>query len=132
MPPAPDAHRTILIVDDEAPLRGVLARQLRAAGFRILEAGNGSEALAVLECRGRPVDLVLADVVMPGMNGTELADRLLAQDPAQPIVLMSAYAPSGMVEVGSGRRVSMLRKPFDVAALIDSVERAVAQTPTEG
>ena len=72
----PQADRpTILIVEDEAALRKLVRRVLEDDGRRVLDAGNGHEALAVLEREGDRVDLMITDVVMPGMNGPELVAR---------------------------------------------------------
>ena len=86
---------TVLVVDDETPIRRLLRRQLEALGCTVLEAESGPEALRLLLSRRGTLDLVLSDVVMPEMNGTELADRILADNPEQSIVLMSGHVPGG-------------------------------------
>ena len=77
-PPAATArgHETVLVVEDEPPLRELAARVLAAAGYTVLQAANGADALALLAGHAEPVHLVFTDVVMPGMNGRELAARL--------------------------------------------------------
>jgi two-component system, cell cycle sensor histidine kinase and response regulator CckA len=86
-------HSTILIVDDEDAVRIALRRQLTAQGHTVLEASHGIEALALVRMQEGRVELVLADVVMPEMNGTELAATLQTEYPDLPVILMSAYAP---------------------------------------
>lgn len=109
--PAPPTG-TILLVDDEDGVRVVLRRQLVAQGHTVLEASHGAEAIAVVRMRRGNLDLVLADVVMPEMNGTELAATLVRDYPGLPVILMSAYAPAGLTQVGPGHKVPVLQKPF--------------------
>jgi CheY-like chemotaxis protein len=72
---------TILLVDDEPDIRSLVRDVLGPQGYRILEAGNADEALRVAQEHGKPIDLLLTDVVMPGMHGHELAAQLLVQRP---------------------------------------------------
>jgi two-component system cell cycle sensor histidine kinase/response regulator CckA len=110
--PAPPTG-TILLVDDEDGVRVTLRRQLVAQGHTVLEASHGAEGLAVVRMRRGNLDLVLSDVVMPEMNGTELAATLLHDYPGLPVILMSAYAPAGLTQVGAdGHKVPVLQKPF--------------------
>jgi CheY-like chemotaxis protein len=114
---------TILVVDDLESVRLLLRRQLGELGHTVLEAADGPEALAITRRRQGRLDLVLADVVMPGMNGTELAASLVTEFPGLPIVLMSGYAPIGMTRVGFGEAlIPVLHKPFDTAQLDELVE----------
>ncbi len=110
--PAPPTG-TILLVDDEDGVRVTLRRQLVAHGHTVLEASHGAEALAVVRMRRGNLDLVLSDVVMPEMNGTELAATLVRDYPGLPVILMSAYAPAGLTQVGpDSHKVPVLQKPF--------------------
>jgi PAS domain S-box-containing protein len=92
--PPPERERphsgTVLLVEDAVPVRTLASRVLSDAGYTVLEAGSGAEALEVAAHAG-PIDLLLTDVVMPGMDGTELARRLRAQRPHVPVVFMSGY-----------------------------------------
>jgi CheY-like chemotaxis protein len=122
--PAPRAA-TILVVDDLDTVRVVMRRQLGELGHTVLEASDGPEALAVVRrCEGT-LDLVLADVVMPRMNGTELAAVLVQEFPGLPVVLMSGYAPPGATRVGFGQTIiPVLQKPFSsvqLGELVDNV-----------
>ena len=119
---------TVLVVDDETPIRRLLRRQLEALGCTVLEAESGPEALRLLLSRRGTWDLVLSDVVMPEMNGTELADRILADNPEQSIVLMSGHVPGGLARVGRRERiVPILRKPFLPDQLIEVVKLVLQQ-----
>jgi two-component system, cell cycle sensor histidine kinase and response regulator CckA len=116
--------RTIVIVDDEEGVRLVLSRQLSGLGHTVLEASNGIEALALVRREGG-VDLVLADIVMPQMNGTELAATMLVEFPDLPIILMSAYTPAGLTRVGIHRSVvPVLMKPFTIDTLAELIQVA--------
>jgi two-component system, cell cycle sensor histidine kinase and response regulator CckA len=121
---------TILVVDDEVALRQLLVRQLRSEGYNVVEAGYGLEALAVARSSAEPIDLVLSDIVMPGMIGTELAQRLLAEHPGIRVVLMSAHTLDP-VTVPSGRvaNVPVLAKPFEGQKMLALVELTLSTTP---
>jgi CheY-like chemotaxis protein len=112
----------VLLVDDEEMVRAWVARVLRGLGFTVLEAGNGVEALGLLEARGASVALVLADVVMPVMSGPALGTCLADLYPGTPILFMSGYAPDEIVGHGLlEAHHPLLRKPFTPAALAAAV-----------
>jgi two-component system cell cycle sensor histidine kinase/response regulator CckA len=114
---------TILLVDDEDGIRVALRRQLVAQGHTVLEASHGAEAIAVVRMRRGNLDVVLSDVVMPEMNGTELAATLLRDYPGLPVILMSAYAPAGLTQVGpDSRKVPVLQKPFSPGQLEELIQ----------
>jgi CheY-like chemotaxis protein len=131
MPAQSLTPRTILVVDDEPALRRLLVRQLEHRGYRVLQAGNGLEALETYRSAAPPVDLVLADVVMPGMNGMQLAAALLDLEPLARFILISAHMPSGSARLASGALVPVLQKPFALDDVLDVLERVLAAgTPT--
>lgn len=110
---------TVLVVDDDETVRRVLHLALQRAGFRVLLAEHGIDALARLDAEPAPVDLVLTDVVMPEMNGLTLAARLLARRPAPRLMFMSGYVhdPEQLNEA-LGRPAPFVPKPFDVDDLV--------------
>jgi CheY-like chemotaxis protein len=115
-----------LVVDDLESFRVMLRRQLVSLGHIVLEAADGAEAIEVVRSRRGELDLVLTDVVMPAMNGTEVAACLCAEYPGLPVVLMSAYAPAGLTRVGfQDAIVPVLQKPFDVSQLRELIQVAV-------
>jgi len=83
---------TLLVVDDEPDVRAVARDVLAANGYRILEAGNAEEALRVAQDKSELIDLLLTDVVMPGLHGHELAAQLRVQRPGLKILYMSGFA----------------------------------------
>ena len=131
--PTRSSKATILVVDDEVSLRQLLVRQLRSEGYNVVEAGYGLEALAVARSSSEPIDLVLSDIVMPGMIGTELAQRLLAEHPGIRVVLMSAHTLDPLVDP-SGRpgNVPVLAKPFEGQKMLALVELTLNTTPATG
>ena len=113
---------TILVVDDEPVIRDLLRRMLGREGHRVLVATSGPAAVERILGYGGPLDLVLTDVMMPEMNGLELAEQLRRLRPEVPVLFMSGYderilAPSGVLEAG----VKLLRKPFRMAEAIEAV-----------
>lgn len=116
----------ILVVDDQEGVRALLRRQLGDLGHKVLEAADGADALHLVRRRNGAVDLVLADVVMPQMNGTELAAHICVEFPAIPVILMSAFAPPGVMRVGlRDSMVPVLQKPFDAHQLGELVTLAL-------
>jgi len=115
---AADGSISILLVDDEAMVRHVTGRALRELGYAVIEASDGREALRLISEEHAAVDLVLSDVVMPGMSGAELWNRLAESHPGLPVLLMSGYASEDLVRQGRlAAGTPVLAKPFTVAEL---------------
>jgi two-component system response regulator PilR (NtrC family) len=128
--PAPQSlkGRTILVVDDEASMREFLEILLTGEGFRVLTAPNGRAALEVLQKDPGPVDLVIQDLKMPGMDGLELLRRLKAQSPALPVVVITAFSTwDNAVEAMRLGSYDYIRKPFDTDVIRSVVARAIEQ-----
>jgi len=118
----------VLVVDDEQVLRDLVCRTLRDEGYRTLEAAHGGEALELVESGPDTVDLVVTDVVMPGMDGRELGRRLARSRPTLPILYMSAYEVNDIFQRGSPwSSAPFLQKPFPRDGLINSVELLLRQ-----
>ena len=118
---------SILVVEDEAALRRMIARSLSARGYRVLEAADGFEALEVIECLDDDLDLVLCDVVMPRMGADALAAGLRAAGRDIPFLSMSGYRDSPEDALASNRGGPQLEKPFSIAALLQMVQRALEE-----
>jgi CheY-like chemotaxis protein len=117
----------ILVVDDEESMRITIAANLELEGHEVVEASSGDEALRLV--RERPVDVVLADIRMPGLHGVELNRHLRREQPGLPVVLMTAFAQESLVEDALAEGVfTVLHKPFDVEHLMRTLQRA-ARTP---
>ena len=109
---------TVLVVDDESSLRGLVARRLTNEGYAVLEAGDGIEALDLLQTPDNDVRLVITDIRMPRMDGYALADRIGERAKSPPIIFISGYGQTGVWLPGS-----VFAKPFSLDALIEEVSR---------
>jgi len=126
--PAPAAQPTqplrVLLVEDEVLVRDLARSILTRAGYSVREAANGLEALSVFAASDRAVDLLLTDVIMPGMGGVELARRLTAQNPDLQVVFISGYAGEALGTQGElAAGIHLVRKPFSPAELLAMIER---------
>ena len=116
--PVPRGIETILLVEDERQVRELLATGLRNQGYRVLTAGDGQEALAMAGVEDGAVDLLVTDVVLPLMNGRELALKLTERRPELPVLYISGYAEEAVVHQGVvDAGVAFMSKPFTVADL---------------
>ena len=118
-----DGHgETLLVVEDEAALREVAGRILSAAGYHVLAADGGPQALELAAVHDGEIDLLLSDVVMPGMLGKELAERLVDSRPDTRVLYMSGYAQPVLASQGTlDPGVALLEKPFTAADLLTAV-----------
>lgn len=117
---------TILVVDDDKPVRQVTSKVLRRSGFEVLEAGGGEEALSIAEEREGDIDLLLTDVVMPGMGGRELSEILRSRHSHVPVLFMSAYTEDEVILRGIRvADVHFIEKPFSVEALRQKVREVL-------
>ncbi|TMI99798.1 MAG: response regulator [Alphaproteobacteria bacterium] len=121
-------HGTILLVEDEADLRRLNARGLSSRGYTVLEAGNGIEAIEVIESRGGAVDLVVSDVVMPEMDGPTLAKELRTRNPNLKIIFVSGYAEDAFEKnlPDDHGKFHFLPKPFTLKQLVAAVKETMA------
>ena len=119
---------TILVVEDSSAIRNMVCGMLSQTGYTCLEASDGAEALQLLEGT-RDVELVLTDVVMPNMDGTELARRLATVRPDLRILFMSGYTDDALVQSIGRRSPLFLPKPFTASALVEKVNQALTSPP---
>ena len=121
------ALATILLVEDEATVRSAVRRILERSGYRVIEARHGADALMVAAQDGRPIDLLLTDIVMPEVNGIELAKWFEVAHPHGRIVFMSGYTDDDLFRRGlSDRAVVFVAKPFTASVLLTAVRSALA------
>jgi two-component system, cell cycle sensor histidine kinase and response regulator CckA len=135
-PPGRDVNRdaaqlvgqeTVLLVEDEDAVRSLARSALEQSGYKVLEAVNGLAAIEVAEGRRGPIDLLVTDVVMPGMDGGQLADTLRVRIPGIRVLFISGYTDDAVVRHGIlHEHVAFLQKPFSPAALAAKV-RAVLE-----
>jgi two-component system cell cycle sensor histidine kinase/response regulator CckA len=121
---------TVLVVEDEEGIRRLTLTVLAARGYEVLTAADGIEALEIAAARSGAIDLLVTDVVMPRMNGPELAARLSSLRPGIRVLFISGYAESALAHQGQVEPgVDLLQKPFDPAALVERVRRALGRSP---
>jgi two-component system, cell cycle sensor histidine kinase and response regulator CckA len=133
-PPARGHGETVLVVEDEDDVRDLVALMLRRSGYRVVEARSPAEAALIVEAAGLPIDALLTDLVMAGMSGIELAERVRGRLPGLPVLLMSGYT-AGTLPGGAElpRGISLIRKPFTTAALLRSLGEVLGdQTARRG
>jgi signal transduction histidine kinase len=119
---------TVLVIDDDDDIRSVAERILVRAGFEVITATDGDDALALAADRPGEIDLVLTDIVMPRMLGTELARRLRLQQPGIRVLFMSGYAPPVAVDPDALEDdMIVLDKPFSAASLVEKVAETLAR-----
>jgi CheY-like chemotaxis protein len=117
----PDGAGTILLAEDEASVRMLACRTLEAHGYRVLSCADGAEAIRIAENHAGALDVLVSDVVMPGMSGPELARRLLRSRPGLRVLYMSGYTDDAVVREAAATGGGFLQKPFDP----DTLERKV-------
>jgi two-component system, cell cycle sensor histidine kinase and response regulator CckA len=118
---------TILLVEDEEGLRQLNARGLTSRGYTVLEAGNGVEAIEVLERSDGQVDLVVSDVVMPEMDGPTLLRELRSRNPGLKIIFVSGYAEDAFQKhLPADGKYAFLAKPFTLKQLVNAVKETMA------
>jgi CheY-like chemotaxis protein len=118
----PGGNETILVVEDHAEVRDLVRRALQPQGYALLEAKDGHEALRLVAEYSGSVDLLLTDVVMPGMNGKSLVDEFAIIQPKAKVLFMSGYTEAAIADYGvADPAIAFLQKPFSPIALARTV-----------
>jgi two-component system cell cycle sensor histidine kinase/response regulator CckA len=126
--PSSQGKKTILVVDDEAEVRKLVGAMVTHYGYNVLTADSGNHAITLFK-KNRPIDLLLTDVVAPGMSGPMLADKLSEMQPGLKVLFMSGYDNTHVVQhyvVEKG--YALLAKPFDIETLGAKVQEILGQT----
>lgn len=124
-PVAPGENEfTVLVAEDEPMLRAVVRETLRRAGLAVIEAADGIAGLEVLRS-DRPIDVLLTDVKMPGLNGYQLAEAALSLRPALRVMLMTGFTDEAMPDAIRKASIPVIRKPFNFATLATSVRHGI-------
>ncbi len=124
--PVSGGSETVLVAEDEEAVRHLVCRVLRAKGYRVLEARHAEAALALAATAAEPIDLLVSDLVMPGLGGRALADRLLTARPGLRVLFITGYAAEaverqGRLPAGHG----LLEKPFTADQLAHKVRETL-------
>ena len=128
LPVGTEGTETILLVEDEDVIRRVVSQSLGLRGYTVIEAGDGSEAIAVCDRLGQSIDLLITDVVMPLMNGPDLAQRIAAIRPHLKVLFMSGYTDRALIHQGLRRAgTAFIQKPFTPDALAQKVREILDQ-----
>ncbi len=124
---APAAGKTVMVVEDEAALRGLIERILHAAGYGLRAFSSADEAMLAFEGGECSVDLLITDVVLPGvLQGHDLAQAILTRRPDLPVLFVSGYTRDALVDAGRlSQGVHLLEKPFTPDALIANVREVL-------
>jgi len=122
----PTGTETILLVEDDHAVCTSLAHLLTAGGYRVLQALNGEQALRLARAQAGPIDLLITDVVMPGMSGFDVAQQIEQLHPETKILFISGYAAQARAKRG----IKMLHKPFTRAQLAEKLREIFDQRPT--
>lgn len=116
-----DGSEVILLVEDDHMVRDLSRRSLEVRGYMVLEAPDGLEALRIAEEYAGQIDLLLTDIVMPGMNGGELSYQIRRLRPKIRVLFMSGYAADALAERGVVEEITILQKPFPTEELVRRV-----------
>jgi DNA-binding NtrC family response regulator len=131
-PPFPRPATTVLVVDDQRYARRVAYRVLSEAGYRVLEAEDGEEALAAMSSNKLRVDLVIIDVVLPGMDGVALAKQIWEEWPDKRVLFMSGHAAEVLAQHGlADLDVPFLAKPYTRDEALAKVREALERRHTD-
>jgi len=126
----PKGTETILVVEDDEPVRALIRRVLISCGYEVMEAKNGIEALEAIDACSRPIHLVVTDVIMPQLGGPELADHLKRMLPTARVIFLSGYATTAIVQHGIVQQgVEFMEKPFTPEQLAQRVRQVLESTP---
>ena len=121
----PGSERCVLVVDDEEAVRRLVCTILERAGFAVLEARNGAEALDAFQQHRGGIDLLLTDILMPGMAGTELAENIRKMDANIPTLFMSAFCDTLDPQM---KQFGCIAKPFTNTELIDTIQTVLGSS----
>jgi DNA-binding NtrC family response regulator len=117
---------TVLIVEDDDALRNITKKMLQKYGYNILEAENGEKALNIGETHEGPIHLLLTDVVMPVMSGSDLSEKLQSIRPETRVIYMSGYTDNAIVHHGIlKQKINFIEKPFSPESLSKKVRQVL-------
>lgn len=118
---------TVLVVEDDVAVRGLIRRSLQSAGYTVLDTGDAAEAIRTAQMHGGPIHLLLTDVVLPNLGGRELAERILVLHPGLRVVYMSGYTDDAIVHQGVlDPGTAFIEKPITSATLLAKLQEFAA------
>lgn len=124
--PAINQDKTILVVEDEADIRNMICGMLGTSGYKIIEASNSCDAIAILIDQSHEIDMLFTDISMPGeMNGVQLAGRAQVLKPGLKLLFTTGYDDSALQDMNLARKYNVLTKPYEPNDLFEAVDRAL-------
>ena len=127
-----EGSETVLVVEDAEMVRTLVATTLESYGYKVIAAAGGAEAIELAENTDQPIDLVLTDVVMPGMNGRELAEHLRAKDPSLRVLFTSGYPADSIIRHGiADESAAFIEKPYLPEELALKVRDTLERPPSQ-
>ena len=129
--PGSTSGRTILLVDDETAIRRFLRLVLIDQQFEVIEAADGRQALAAAAGHAEPIGLLLLDIILPDLNGYELAQRIKLIHPEAKVLYISGYVASEAVQSHLSEGTAFLQKPFPLDALVATVQQMMPRASSE-
>ena len=127
--PAPRGTETILLVEDEAALREITGEYLESRGYLVLSANGGLQALEFCRTYGSPIDILMTDIIMPGIQGPELVKLALDMRPGMRVIYVSGYTDRGM-EIVTAENAVLLHKPYSLTDLGHTIRATASVRPT--
>ena len=125
--PHPAQEHTVLVVEDEAPLRQAVLKMLRKKGFEVLDAANGSAAIDLLHARSGKIDVMLLDMTIPGASSHEVVAEAVKARPNMKVILTSAYSQEMVTPALNASQIrGFIRKPFQLGDLVQTLQNACA------
>jgi two-component system cell cycle sensor histidine kinase/response regulator CckA len=118
---------TILLVEDEDPVRTFISHALTNKGYKVLQAESAETALKIIATEGKSINLIISDIIMPGMNGPALVERIAAEYPGVKVIFISGYAEDDFITTLGGKtQVNFLSKPFTLKQIAEKVKLVLA------
>ena len=129
-PQVPASQTTVLAVDDDRAILELIGGVLRDAGYRVLLANGGRNAIEMYEGSTDPIHLLLTDVIMPDLTGPVVAERLRRRDPQLPVLFISGFHDADLVQrFVTSKGFTLLPKPFTMDALLRVVQQSITTVP---
>jgi CheY-like chemotaxis protein len=127
--PVTTGSETVLLAEDQSSIRSVLREFLDSKGYKVLEAQNGSEALALAKRHPGAIDVLVTDVIMPQIRGLELAKRVTELHPDICVIFMSGYSEDALFEnqLLADRNLTLIQKPFDLEELDQKIRESLSR-----
>jgi DNA-binding NtrC family response regulator len=128
-PARPSQPRTVLLVEDESPLRLAVGKMLRRRGYKVFEAGDGLSAITLLRVKADKIDLILLDLTIPGASSSEVVAEAAQIRPDTRVILTSAYSQEMIKGTVSAPQVrNFIRKPFQLEDLVKMLENVLSES----